>query len=168
MRILSGRYKGINIKTESKGGYRPTSSRVRKSIFDILGSLSDFTVLDLFAGTGILGFEAASRGAAHITFVENNRLAVNGIKLNMARFQGFSGKVIKIDVYKFLNKSYMYNVIFADPPYQNPDYNLLVETCLIHLNTGGRFILESTPREFAISPGRVKAYGDTQISIWET
>ena len=72
MRILSGIYKGIDIKTSSKQNYRPTQTKIRKSIFDSLGSLSQCSVLDLFAGTGILGFESASRGASSVVFVEKN------------------------------------------------------------------------------------------------
>ena len=64
MNILAGRFKGHNIRTVAKASYRPTASRIRKSIFDILGNLNGCSVLDLFAGSGILGFEAASRGAA--------------------------------------------------------------------------------------------------------
>ena len=56
MNIISGRYKGLQIKTNKRLPYRPTSSRVRKSIFDILGNLNDLSVLDIFAGSGILGF----------------------------------------------------------------------------------------------------------------
>ena len=76
MNILSGRYKGLEIKTNKRLSYRPTSSKVRKSIFDILGSLHGLSVLDIFAGSGILGFEAASRGAAKLTFVDNNRKVI--------------------------------------------------------------------------------------------
>ena len=72
MKILSGQYKGLEIKTDKSLSYRPTSSRVRKSIFDILGSLQKLSVLDIFAGSGILGFEAASRGATKVSFVDNN------------------------------------------------------------------------------------------------
>ena len=69
MNILAGRFKGQKIRTIAKASYRPTTSRVRKSIFDMLGDLDEYSVLDLFAGSGILGFEAASRGATAITFV---------------------------------------------------------------------------------------------------
>ena len=82
MKILSGQYKGLEIKTDKNLSYRPTSSRVRKSIFDILGSLQKLSVLDIFAGSGILGFEAASRGATKISFVDNNRKAIQLIKSN--------------------------------------------------------------------------------------
>ena len=69
MRILAGRYKGRSIKTISSSSYRPTQSRIRKSLFDILGPLDGISFLDLYAGSGIIGFEAASRGAIDVTFV---------------------------------------------------------------------------------------------------
>ena len=70
MQIQAGQYKGRRIKTVANAPYRPSTSVVRKSLFEILGDLSGKHVLDLFAGSGILGFEAASRGAESVTLVE--------------------------------------------------------------------------------------------------
>ena len=72
MKILSGDYKGLSIITKKRTNYRPTQSRIRKSIFDILKPFSYLNVLDLFSGTGIIGFEAASRGAESVTFIDND------------------------------------------------------------------------------------------------
>ena len=88
MKILSGTYKGIRIETTKSASYRPTKSRVRKSIFDILSPFHYSNILDLYSGSGILGFESASRGAASVTFVENNFKNINSIlqvavKLNL-------------------------------------------------------------------------------------
>ena len=76
MQLLAGRYKGARIKTSTKMPYRPTLSRIRKSLFDILFPFNYQNVLDLFSGTGILGFEAASRGANKITFVERDKKSI--------------------------------------------------------------------------------------------
>jgi len=85
MRILAGRYKGRSIKTISSSSYRPTQSRIRKSLFDILGPLDGISFLDLYAGSGIIGFEAASRGAIDVTFVENNYITIKLLHKNIAR-----------------------------------------------------------------------------------
>ena len=87
MNIIAGRFNGQKIRTSAKASYRPTTSRVRKSIFDILGDLEGCSVLDLFAGSGILGFEAASRGAAAVTFVDNDRRNVQLIHVNSKMLQ---------------------------------------------------------------------------------
>ena len=72
MKILSGIYGGIKIDTAKDVAYRPTKSRVRKSIFDVISPFGFSSVLDLFSGTGILGFESISRGASAVTFVEKD------------------------------------------------------------------------------------------------
>ena len=122
MNIISGRYKGLQIKTNKRLPYRPTSSRVRKSIFDILGNLNSLSVLDIFAGSGILGFEAASRGASEITFVDNNRKLIELIKTNSNKFdKEFNTNIICSKWDYFLKKQYQYDIIFADPPYGKID-----------------------------------------------
>lgn len=166
MQILSGRYKGLRIKTKSSGPYRPTSARVRKSIFDILGDLSGFNVLDLFAGSGILGFESASRGAAKITFVEKHNLAIMMLRENAELFKDLQVAIVKTDAFKFIMKDVKYDLIFADPPYVISNIFELVQGSIKLLKHGGIFILESTLRDFPISPSRIKTYGNTQVSFW--
>ena len=80
--ILAGLYRGRVISSNIKEKVRPTSSKLRKSLFDILGDLSGSCVLDLFAGTGSVGFEAASRGASSVMFIEKNRRLSNSILKN--------------------------------------------------------------------------------------
>ncbi|MEE8335412.1 MAG: RsmD family RNA methyltransferase [Candidatus Neomarinimicrobiota bacterium] len=167
MFILSGRYKGLRIKTKSKGPYRPTSARVRKSLFEILGDLKGLSVLDLFAGSGILGFESASRGAEKITFVERDNSALDGLKINALQFKDIQVTAIKSDVFKFLENNLKFDLIFADPPYVMPGISPLISSCLDFLSVGGRFVLESSSKVFHIPPSRIKKYGDTQISIWK-
>ena len=82
MNILAGEFKVRNIKTSYRLPYRPTKSRVRKSIFDTLNPFTYESVLDLFSGSGIFGFEAASRGARSVTFVENHYSTFSLLKKN--------------------------------------------------------------------------------------
>ena len=90
MKILSGVYRGIKIDTAKDVSYRPTKSRVRKSIFDIINPFDFSSVLDLFSGTGILGFESISRGASVITFVEKDAKSIRLLHRNREKFEGIS------------------------------------------------------------------------------
>ena len=126
MRILSGIYKGVNIKTSSKQDYRPTQTKVRKSIFDSLGSLNNCSVLDLFAGTGILGFESASRGALSVVFIEKNPRIYKMLKTNTSFFPDGNFKVIKTDAIQFLKTLHTFDLIFADPPYNYFNRNTII------------------------------------------
>ena len=88
MKILGGRYKGLTIDISKNISYRPTQTRIRKSIFDILTPFTYSNVLDLYSGSGILGFEAVSRGAESITFVENNSASIKMLNRNLKRGGG--------------------------------------------------------------------------------
>ena len=86
MQIHAGQYKGRRIKTVKNLPYRPTTSLVRKSLFDILHNISGKTVLDLYAGSGVIGFESASRGAKEVTFVESSLRINSLLKINSTGF----------------------------------------------------------------------------------
>ncbi len=168
MEILSGRFKGKRIKTVARAAYRPTIARVRKSIFDIIGNLEDCVVLDLFAGSGILGFEALSRGANHLTLVENNYDSVRLLKQNSNLFTGVNIQIIRKSVFSFLPAETVYDLILADPPYGKVDLNRLVDLVMPQLAENGIFILETGIRaQLAAGYQRQKIYGDTRISFWE-
>ena len=121
MRIIAGKHKGLTIPLPKGGDIRPTTDRAKEALFSILSSRYDFdniTVLDLFAGSGNIGYEFISRGCARVTAVEKNRRVV---KQNQAftvlrdisniRFQC-------MDAFQFLKtSSETYDIIFADPPY---------------------------------------------------
>ena len=167
MNILAGRFKGQKIRTITKASYRPTTSRVRKSIFDMLGDLEGCSVLDLFAGSGILGFEAASRGAVAVTFVDDDRRNVQLIHVNSQILQDqVDMKVVRKECIHYLRVRHEYDIIFADPPYGKIDISKLVEKCLTTLLNNGRFVLETSFRESIPAGGRSKRHGDTMITIW--
>ena len=166
MQLLAGRYKGARIKTSTKMPYRPTLSRIRKSLFDILFPFNYQNVLDLFSGTGILGFEAASRGANTITFVEKDRKSIQLLKSNANQFPDIDFVFNQQDVYTFLNNPKSYDLIFADPPYTSSNNHELVEIVLKILNKNGKFILETNKRSQPMMNAIVKNYGNTIISIW--
>src|SRR5205814_2490034 len=106
MRVVSGSAKGRRVQAPKGTQTRPTSDRVREAVFNTLGSLGGIegaTVADLFAGSGALGIEALSRGAAHVTFVDRDRDAIATIKANLAT-TGFEpqGTVLINDVERWL------------------------------------------------------------------
>ncbi len=169
MKIIAGKYKNHFIKTYSQATYRPTSARVRKSIFDILQNLQGARVLDLFAGSGMLGFEAASRGAKEITFVEIDQHAIQFIKRNTALLMDTHFSIFKKNVFTYLQFSGEYDYIFADPPYEKIDLEDLIAICRQRITSQGLFILESSRRDKLPSGMfRKKMYGDTVISFWES
>ena len=167
MRILGGKYKGINIDTSKNISYRPTQTRIRKSIFDILNPFTYANVLDLYSGSGILGFESASRGAKSITFVEIDRKAISLIGKNKNKFSNNIFKIVRQSSTVFLNKiDKNYDLIFADPPYDNIDYYKLVNVCVEKLAKNGKLILEMRKNNFSYEGAIVKQYGDTKVILY--
>lgn len=124
MRIIAGKHRGLRLATVGKGDagahLRPTTDRVRESLFNILNNKLDFDdlrVLDLFAGTGALGLEALSRGAAHCIFVENGRVGAGLIAQNIKLAgQSDNTTLLRTDATK-LPIGTPADVIFLDPPY---------------------------------------------------
>ncbi len=156
MRVIAGTAGGIRLIVP-KAGVRPTMDRVKAAIFSSLGELvPGARVLDLFAGSGGLGIEALSRGAAEATLVEKDRAAVAAIERNLAR-TGLSARIRQQDVFDFLrraSRAQSYDLIFADPPYDELETgqshtNLLLENedLSFCLTSKGVFVLEKRPGE---------------------
>ena len=130
MRIIAGLAKGRNLISPS-GATRPTSDRAREALFSTLesefGSINDLTVLDLYCGSGAVGAEALSRGAAVVYAVDNDEKATNVARQNFALLENISGigttSVITSSVGKFLDKTseLKFDVVFLDPPYDLPN-----------------------------------------------
>jgi len=130
MRILSGQYKGRNLFSSKNLSIRPTTSKIKESIFNILQNFClDKKVVDIFCGSGSLGLEALSRGAANVTFVEQADSSIkilekniNHLNIDIERF-----KIIKKDALLFAKQTTVpYDLIFIDPPFYYPDLQKLV------------------------------------------
>lgn len=129
MRIIAGAHKGSRLVTPGGNATRPTSDRVKESLFSMLegyGVLQAANVLDLFAGSGGLGFEAMSRGAAQVVFVDSSLASVRAIEANADKLGiGHSTAVSSADVLQFLSnlpdpselESRVFDLVFMDPPY---------------------------------------------------
>ena len=124
MRIIAGVHRGRRLLGPRGQAIRPTSDRVKEALFSILGERTmGARVLDLYAGTGSIGIEALSRGAAHVTFVEANREALRLMQANLQQC-GLqqSASICPVEVSRFVPRgnhgSGPYNIVFCDPPYQ--------------------------------------------------
>lgn len=177
MRVIAGSAGGIRLDVP-KTAVRPTMDRVKGAIFSSLGEqIIGARVLDLFAGTGALGIEALSRGAASALFVENDSSAVEAVERNLAKTK-LAGRVRKHDVFAFLRAAPVtepFRVIFADPPYDKTKSGeqftrlLLASVELARmLEPSGVFVLEKRPEEtmppaplWTIS--RDRRYGATEV-----
>lgn len=123
LRILGGKFRGRLLQAPRTSQTRPTTSMLRKAVFDILQTvIEDTTFLDLFAGSGAMGIEALSRGAKHVTFVENHRDALRCIRQNLSTLQlEPQSTLYPLDVFDTLKKlekrGQTFDIIYADPPY---------------------------------------------------
>lgn len=126
MRIIAGAFRGMRLealgKGDARGHLRPTPDRVREAVFNVLGAKLDWqglVVLDLFAGTGALGLEALSRGAAFVTFVENGRVGQRLIAANIARLGcAAQTRVLGLDATRLpVPAAVRADLVFLDPPY---------------------------------------------------
>lgn len=176
MRIITGLLKGRQVTIPDTLNVRPTSGRTKEGIFSTIDSrkyLRQSQVLDLFAGSGNLGFEAISRGADNVLFVDQERKNIAHIEDVAREFDVEDQvRVATIDAEQFLDgPAIPYDFIFADPPYQYPNIEPLIDKILQGgwLQPTGWLILEHSKRHnFSEHPYCIinKIYGRTVISIF--
>ena len=177
MRVIAGTAGGLPLIVP-KTGVRPTMDRVKAAIFSSLGdAIINANILDLFAGSGALGIEALSRGAASAIFVDEDRQSVAAIEKNLTKAK-LKGGIRQENVFDFLKRSnanQSYRIIFADPPYEKTKEGerfteklLASETLAQLLESDGTFVLEKKPGEALPEMPlwrliRQKAYGATEV-----
>ncbi len=173
MRIISGRARGAKLFTPDGWDTRPTLDRVREAVFSmILAKTEDARVLDLFAGSGAMGLEALSRGAAAADFVDISAKACDCIRRNLEKTRLEGATVTVSDFKSFLNKcTEGYDLIFLDPPYASGYYtaalDIITERSL--LNSGGVIVAECADPEGFDCRGyeiyRRRKYGKAHIFL---
>ncbi|MEM1041590.1 MAG: 16S rRNA (guanine(966)-N(2))-methyltransferase RsmD [Bacteroidota bacterium] len=173
MRIVGGRLRGHRLRAP-KGATRPTTDRTREAIFNLVQSRLDLAaarVLDLFAGSGALGLEALSRGAAEAVFVEQRGAALRTVRDNAAALGVAEACAFhRADARRFLEReAARYDLVLADPPYALADLDRLPDLALPRLAPGGLLVLEhSADRSFgqhaALATSR--GYGQTVVSLF--
>lgn len=155
MRIISGKYKGRRLTSFQAGHLRPTTDRVKESLFNKLAQeVPGAKVLDLFAGTGNLGLEALSRGASGVTFVELSSKSQAILQRNIQLLDLSDRemlRVVKNDVFKFIRRfqGEPFDLIFVDPPFTEKLAHSVMEAISSSslLKTGGTLVIESGLRE---------------------
>ncbi len=119
LRIIGGLWRGRRLRFPASADIRPTPDRVRETLFNWLGTrIAGARCLDLFAGSGALGLEALSRGAASVTFVERDAVAARELKARIAEWGATNAQVVRADALRFLESSAEpYDIVFLDPPF---------------------------------------------------
>ena len=167
LRVVAGRYKGRTLHAPRGAAVRPTSDKVRGAIFNVLGDVEGLNVLDLFAGTGALGIEAVSRGAAGATFIDTEPAAV---RRNLGAI-GLDAAVHRRDALHWLRTAKgRYDLVFADPPYSSAPLlgARLAELLPGVLSKNARIVTESdkrAPLDLGFPLEFERDYGDTRIRI---
>jgi 16S rRNA (guanine966-N2)-methyltransferase len=145
VRIIGGEHRGRRIAVADRPGLRPTPDRVRETLFNWLGQrLDGLACLDLFAGSGALGFEAASRGAARVVMVENDRAAYDGLQKIKDVLKSASIELQFTDAFEYLRRSAeRFDVVFLDPPFGQNALATVLERLPARLASGARVYVEA-------------------------
>jgi len=173
MRVITGICRGRKLLEPVGYDVRPTTDQVKESLFNIIQfDIEGRKALDLFAGTGQLGIEALSRGAASCTFVDSARDSVRLVKENLRRC-GLSGRVLQCDALGFLKTGERFDLIFVDPPYGSglDGKAMLAVKEFDILSPGGIMIVESRPETVLPEMGadwgvtRTYRYGKIRLTV---
>jgi 16S rRNA (guanine966-N2)-methyltransferase len=176
MRVIAGSRKGHRLDAPRGLDTRPTSDRVRENIFNLVGPVDGARVLDLFAGSGALGIEALSRGAASAVFVEHDPDAIRTIERNLDRLRLTGARVVRGDALRAIaqesNAGEKYDLVLVDPP-----YGMLTEIqprLARHLpsllTADGLLVLETDSRtepELPLPVRTSRKYGQTRVTVFE-
>ncbi|MGI5848558.1 MAG: 16S rRNA (guanine(966)-N(2))-methyltransferase RsmD [Christensenellales bacterium] len=173
MRVIAGEYKGRRLASPKDADIRPTTDKVKEAMFGSLHfDIRGANVLDAFAGSGALGIEALSRGAAHVDFVEKNTQCLRILNGNLRQIaKGASYQVFKGDVLKIMPGLKRYDIMIIDPPYDSDIYIKVLEHAHISdiLYSGCTIVMECRRKFDFILPVQYnflkkRDYGD--ISLW--
>jgi 16S rRNA (guanine966-N2)-methyltransferase len=178
MRVIAGVYGGRRLEAPRGQATRPTADRVREALFSILGDVARLQILDLFAGSGALGIEGLSRGAARAVFVERAPRAVDALRANLdglgigrdrAEVRALDARAAARTA---RTRGETYDLVFLDPPYRQAAGlgRALSESLAALLAPGGRIVGESdrrAPLDLALPVVDERRYGDTLIRIHE-
>ena len=144
VRIIGGEWRSRIITLPNSADVRPTPDRVRETVFNWLGQdLSGKNCLDLFAGSGAMGFEAASRGAAQVVMVESGSRVLKSLRANINTLGAAQIRLVSMDALKFVDSDrQLFDVIFVDPPYRLELLPKLLPKLSLHLAEGGLVYVE--------------------------
>ena len=145
LRVIGGKFRSRVLRVPARPGLRPTPDRVRETLFNWLGqSLDGLACLDLFAGSGALGFEAASRGARRVVMVEKDRLALAELERNRDMLEAGQVEIVRGDAAAYLlRERECFDVVFLDPPFRQNALPALLENVRARLNPQARVYVEA-------------------------
>lgn len=175
MRVIAGRWGGRRLQAPAGAATRPTSDRVREALFAILGDLDGARVLDLFAGSGALGLEALSRGAASCVFVERDRDAAHAIQANLEKLRLTGATITNRDVAAALReertRGRRYDLVLVDPPYDEWERHApkLAELLPEVLADDGLVVVETSERvepDLPLDLVTTRRYGSARITVF--
>ena len=176
MRIVAGSRKGHRIAAPKGAVTRPTGDRVREATFSLVGPVEGAAVLDLFAGSGAMGLEALSRGAARATFVETDRAAAQAIVRNLEKLDFADATVLRLDVGRKLatdaTAGRRYDLVLIDPPYRMLTGFLPVLEAHLPAVVApeGMVVVESDAREepeLPLAKRTSRRYGSARVTVFE-
>lgn len=176
MRVIAGTARGHPLVAPRERGTRPITDRVKETLFAILGDrIPDARALDLYAGSGAIGIEALSRGAAHATFVEVARPAVAAIRTNLERTRLTEvASVHSIDVARYLEgpSGGPFDLVFLDPPYDERAIVAPLRAVLPHLAAGATVVVKhfwrtEVPGVAGLELFRQRRFGETMLTFLE-
>jgi 16S rRNA (guanine966-N2)-methyltransferase len=162
LRIIGGTWRGRRLRFPPQEEIRPTPDRVRETLFNWLGPrVAGARCLDLFAGSGALGLEALSRGAAQVTFVERDGAAARELRARLAEWGAIGGQVEQMDAVRFLGSpAQPFEIVFLDPPFASgllPQVAVLLEdrhwlsaTALVYVETDAARGLPALPATWRV------------------
>jgi len=172
-RIIAGEWRGHPLPNLKQGVVRPTTDRARTILFDTLRDIRDYAVLDLFSGTGALGFEALSRGAASLVSIDIDRKYIDQqrmwIKTHEKPYKAYVGDVERV-LRKLMNK---FDLILADPPYSEVISSSLLGLIENHTNQGATFVYERARRSDSVIESAIftlekeKVVAETRMQIYK-
>lgn len=181
MRVIGGSARGRKLKRVPGDSTRPIMDRVKESLFNIMGDVSGERWLDLFAGTGQVGIEALSRGAATVVFVDKVRPAIQTIQDNLRQTQLAQGaEVVQMDAFAYLNRpaARPFDVIYVAPPQYQDIWmrvlRVLDERPSTYLTTQGIVVVQIDPKEYKplildhLILDNSRRYGNTQLCFYES
>jgi len=158
VRIIGGQWKRSKLPLPRSVDLRPTPDRVRETLFNWLGQdLNGWHCVDAFAGTGALGFEAASRGAAHVLLCDANALCIEAMAKSQAKLGANQLRLVRGDGLSTLRQQAPQSVdlVFLDPPYDFPQYPMALASAAACIKPSGQIYLEAA-----------KAWSDDDVSAW--
>lgn len=170
MRVIGGAYKGRQLRAPKRAITRPTASRPKEGMFNVLGSMGGiegFSVVDCFAGSGSLGIEALSRGAGFVTFVDKDIDAIKTIESNLAPMGADNYRLVRREVESFVSTMEPVDLVFVDPPFAIDDANWQS----ILANIKAQIVVAESNRDIStLFPERygerkLRVYGDSVVVV---